>query len=94
MKKSEADNGIRVELYGIARQKAGTAQVWIPAQDPMTLEVLWQCLLELHPQLGVVNAPPSAVYRMNLNGDQFVDDPQLAIHVGQCVLVMSADAGG
>jgi len=32
--------------------------------------------------------------RANLNGDAFVSDPRTRLSAGDCVLILSADAGG
>ena len=31
---------------------------------------------------------------VNLDGERFISDPDTLIHDGQCVLILSADAGG
>jgi molybdopterin converting factor small subunit len=92
-----SDGSIRVEFYGLARQRAETAETLIAACDPITLASLWQALLVRFPRLaeaGAASALPDTIYRINLDGQQFVTHPETPISRGQCVLIMSADAGG
>jgi molybdopterin converting factor small subunit len=88
---------ILVEFYGLARLRAGTATLRIPAADAACLQTLWTQLLEVLPELRGAGEPRSVttpIYRFNLDGQQFVTDPQTPIRQGQSVLIMSADAGG
>ena len=89
---------VRVEFYGIARQRAGTSQL---ALDLVHAEISLGAVLErlasalpdfareclsggrLQPQLAA-----------NLDGQRFVSDPSAPIRDGQCLLILSADAGG
>jgi molybdopterin converting factor small subunit len=92
-----AEGQIRVEFYGLARQRTGTSTICIPAREDLTLDQLWHSLLDQFPRLaasGSDAAPPRSIYRINLDGQQFVSHPQTPISRGQCVLIMSADAGG
>jgi hypothetical protein len=94
---SEADEQVRVEFYGLARQRTGTAAIDIPAAESITLASLWRALVIRFPQLatpGADSAPPTSLYRINLDGQQFVTHPQTPITRGRCVLIMSADVGG
>jgi molybdopterin converting factor small subunit len=84
---------MRVEFYGVSRQRAGRADVDIRAS---TLGELLTILSAEMPALGeLVDAghlhPALAA---SLNGDRFVRDPQTPLADDDCVLLLSADAGG
>jgi molybdopterin converting factor small subunit len=86
---------IRVEFFGIARHRAGRAAVELDLQGGSLANVLNHlqqqvpgfeaCLHEgqLHPTLAA-----------NLEGRQFISDPNTFIIDGQTLLILSADAGG
>jgi molybdopterin converting factor small subunit len=84
---------VRIELLGLARERAGVAEVELQAD---TLGHLLSALAGRFPALRDLIADdrlrPSIV--ANLNGDRFVSDPQTPLHDGDCVLILSADAGG
>ncbi len=84
---------MKVEFYGIPRERSGVAEARLKA------ETLGQLLAELarqYPALADIiqedRLRPSFV--ANLNGDQFVTDPSTRLAEGDCVLILSADAGG
>jgi molybdopterin converting factor small subunit len=90
---------VRVEFYGLARQRAGTPNVdiAIPGQDSTLTEVLalvgvalpqWRTS-ELWSEAGL-----HPVLTANLDGQRFVADPLTPIRDGQSLLILSADAGG
>jgi hypothetical protein len=89
---------LRVEFYGIARQRAGVdhLDLQLPAGQAPLADVLQavghqvpgfagDCLHDgrLHPSLTA-----------NLDGEQFVASPTAIIREGQSLLILSADAGG
>ena len=84
---------MHVELLGIPRERAGVAGLELQAD---TLGQLLTALAVRFPSLGELIATdrlqPSVV--ANLNGDQFVSDPRTQLREGDCVLILSADAGG
>jgi molybdopterin converting factor small subunit len=84
---------MRVELLGVPRERAGVAELELTAD---TLGQLLAALSVRFPSLGeLITADrlrPSVV--ANLNGDQFVSDPQTRLKEDDCVLILSADAGG
>ena len=90
--------GIRVELYGIARQRAGAAEIKLDA-PPGGLR-FGDALAELArrlPPLGRELVNGSRLHESltaNLDGTQFVNDPATWIRDGQSLLIFSADAGG
>jgi molybdopterin converting factor small subunit len=84
---------MRVEFLGVPRERAGVAELELQAD---TLGQLLAALAVRFPPLGELidaNRPgPSVV--ANLNGDRFVSDPRTELTEGDCVLILSADAGG
>ncbi len=85
---------IRVEFYGVARQRTGIAMIRLPANQGLTLDALWAQLRGQFPRLDACDTLAPPMYRVNLDGHHFVTDPKTPIHSGQSVLIMSADAGG
>jgi molybdopterin converting factor small subunit len=87
------ENIMRVELLGLARERAGVAELELQAH---TLGELLTALAARFPSLGelitVNRLQPSVV--ANLNGDHFVSDPLTQLSEGDSVLILSADAGG
>jgi molybdopterin converting factor small subunit len=84
---------MRVEFLGIPRERVGVAELEL---DASTLGQLLATLERRFPRLdGVIDAgrlQPSFV--ANLNGDTFISDPRTSLSAGDCVLILSADAGG
>jgi molybdopterin converting factor small subunit len=84
---------MHVEFLGVPRQRAGLAEM---AVDARTLGQLLQTLAERLPALAaVINGDrlhPS--FAANLNGDEFISDPRTPLRADDCVLILSADAGG
>ena len=82
-----------VEFLGVPRQRAGISELEVQAD---TLGRLLESLAAQIPSLGeLINVNrlyPAFV--ANLNGDQFVSDPATPLKEGDCVLILSADAGG
>jgi molybdopterin converting factor small subunit len=88
---------IRVELFGIARQRAGTAVIRIPAEGPRRLDELLRGLAADYPLWADECLDGNCLrssYLANLNGERFVRDPSTRISPGDELLIMSADAGG
>jgi molybdopterin converting factor small subunit len=84
---------MHVELLGIPRERAGVAELELQAD---TLGQLLAALAVRFPSLGELittdRLQPSIV--ANLNGGQFVSDPRTPLGKDDCVLILSADAGG
>ena len=84
---------MRVELLGVPRERAGVAELNLQAD---TLGELFDALVVRFPALRDLAAadrlPPSIV--ANLNGDRFVTDRSTPLREDDCVLILSADAGG
>ena len=82
-----------VEFLGVPRQRAGASKLVVEAKT----------LGELLGKLSTTVPPLSefiAVDRLNsgaianLNGDRFITDPNTPLRAEDCVLILSADAGG
>ena len=84
---------MRVEFFGIPRERAGVAETWVKAD---TLGQMLSALATQFPLFAEIvheeRLRPSFV--ANLNGDQFVTDPATRLAEDDCVLILSADAGG
>jgi hypothetical protein len=95
----DARMGICIEFYGIARQWAGVPQICLEIPSPETT---------FANVLGLMNDRLAAsgdgriasggrlhsTLSANLDGARFISDPTTPIHAGQCLLILSADAGG
>jgi molybdopterin converting factor small subunit len=84
---------MRVEFLGIPRERAGIPSLDLEAD---TLGQLLSALEERLPSLGclVEAGRLHSSCRANLNGDTFVSDPRTRLSATDCVLILSADAGG
>ena len=84
---------MRVELLGIPRERAGVAELELQAttlgQLLNALAIRFPSLRELITADGLC---PSVI--ANVNGDRFVTDPGTQLDDRDCVLILSADAGG
>jgi molybdopterin converting factor small subunit len=84
---------MHVEFLGIPRERAGLSDLEVDAE---TLGQLWGTLATRFPGLrGLITADglhPSIA--ANLNGDEFVSDPQTQLADDDHVLLLSADVGG
>ena len=82
-----------VEFLGIPRERAGVSELEIDAD---TLGQLVGLLAVRFPAFGELMAAgrlhPSVA--ANLNGDEFVRDPETPLGKDDRVLILSADAGG
>jgi molybdopterin converting factor small subunit len=84
---------MRVEFLGLPRERAGIAELELEAD---TLGQLLATLASRFPLLGelITGDRLRASLVANLNGDQFVSDPGTELREDDCVLILSADAGG
>ena len=84
---------MHVEFLGIPRQRAGVADLELEAR---TLGQLLDVLADRFPDLRelIVDGElhPSVV--ANLNGEEFVSDPETEFAEDDRVLILSADVGG
>jgi molybdopterin converting factor small subunit len=82
-----------VEFLGIPRERAGLSDVEVEAE---TLGQLWGTLAARFPGLREL-ITEQGLHRSiaaNLNGDEFVSDPDTRLDRDDHVLLISADAGG
>ena len=87
---------IRVEFYGIARQRAGLPAMELEVPGAMLGSVLNALAAKL-PEFGrecVSAGQLAASLTANLDGKRFISDPATPIRDGQSLLILSADAGG
>jgi molybdopterin converting factor small subunit len=84
---------MQVEFFGVPRERAGVAQVDVSAD---TLGELLSTLASRLPSLAefIVDKRLHPSFTANLNGDVFVSDPATPLTKDDCVLILSADAGG
>ena len=84
---------MRVEFLGLPRERAGVAEVDVDAD---TLGQLLDALASRFPALAdlVRGGRLQPSFAANVNGDRFVTDPRTALREDDCVLILSADAGG
>lgn len=84
---------MHVEFFGVPRERAGMSRLEVEAD---TLGQLLGTLAVRIPSfenvMGVNRLHPAFV--ANLNGDRFVSDPGTPLGKDDCVLILSADAGG
>ncbi len=84
---------MHVEFFGVSRERAGIAEVDVEAN---TLGRLLGTLATRMPRLAelidVDRLHPSLA--ASLNGDRFISDPDTPLGDDDCVVILSADAGG
>lgn len=85
---------VRIEFFSIPRIRAGTEAVDVEA------ETLGEALREvgrLFPQFErtcLAGKQLKAGYIANVNGRRFVSAAETPLEAGDCVMILSADAGG
>jgi len=84
---------MQVEFYGVSRQRAGVGSLEINAA---TLGELLTILSVQVPALSdlIEGDRLHSALAASLNGDRFVRDPGTPLGEDDCVLLLSADAGG
>ena len=84
---------MRVEFYGVTRQRAGIGELTVNAG---TLGDLLNTLSSELPALAELleGGRLHPALAASLNGDRFVRDPRTPLAETDCVLLLSADAGG
>jgi len=88
-----------VELFGVARLLAKIPKITLTLPEGATASDMFSAMAAKLPVLvGKVIKPDAkgliAGHACNLNGRDFVRDPSFQIHGGDCVFIISADAGG
>ena len=89
--------GIRVEFFGVARQRAGTATAVVPVEGAVTLRLLLARLAVEFPHWASECLDGDRLrpgYIVNLNGDRFIRNLEQPLEDEASLLIMSADAGG
>jgi hypothetical protein len=89
-----AEPKVTVELLGLARHRAGRAEVAVPGR---TVADLLRAVGLACPGLGGVIGDDGTMcrqYLVSLDGEHFVADPSLEVPVGRRLLILGADAGG
>jgi molybdopterin converting factor small subunit len=87
-------NRIRVEFFGIPRERAGVAAFDLEAD---TLAEAIRKTAAQFPQLAECCFHGDSLkfgYLANINGRKFISDPATRLHPGDALLILSADAGG
>ena len=85
---------VTIELYGVPRLRAGTCRVSLEAS---TVSAAIDGLGLACPSLdGAVVARGRVLpaYRLSLNGERFVSDPETPLAPGDVLILLSADVGG
>ncbi len=88
---------IRVEFFGIPRQRAGQFSIVLPLSGPVLLKTVFHELAARFPGLATECLHGDRLqpgYVANIDGKQFVCDPDTLLANDTCLLIMSADAGG
>lgn len=88
-----------VELFGVARLRARTAEVSLELPPDATLAYVFLALAERLPTLvGAVIGPEknslASGHACNINGRHFVRNPNVKVNPGDRIFIVSADAGG
>jgi molybdopterin converting factor small subunit len=85
---------IDVEFYGVPRLRAGTAAMRLEAATigDALREVGRRC--PAFEPLVLDRGTVHPAYKVSVNGDRFVSDPETPLSDGDVLLLLSADAGG
>ena len=84
---------MRVEFLGLPRERAGIPELELQAD---TLGQLLATLAVRFPGFKEIVAGDrlESSFVANLNGDRFIRDPRTRLRDDDCILILSADAGG
>jgi molybdopterin converting factor small subunit len=85
---------IAVEFYGVPRLRAGTGLLHLEAS---TVGQAMNELGRVCPALAQSVLRPDllhTIFKLSLNGERFVSDPETPLADGDVLLLLSADAGG
>lgn len=89
---------VRVEFFGIPRERAGTPDTTVEVDgDVARMSDVLSELANRFPSLSETcfdNGRLLADYRASIDGDRFVSGPDEFVRTGEVILIMSADAGG
>lgn len=82
-----------VEFFGLPRERAGMSRLEVEADTlGQLLGTLAVRIPSLDKLMDASRLHPAFV--ANLNGDRFISDPGTPLGENDCVLILSADAGG
>ncbi len=85
---------ISIELFGVPRLRAGTGLVRLEAVDlGSALEGLALACPGLDGSV-VLGGRAHPAYKLSLNGDRFVTEPETTLNDGDVLLLLAADVGG
>jgi molybdopterin converting factor small subunit len=86
-------DSMQVEFLGIPRERAGVSTLEVHAN---TLgQLLGRLAADIPALAGLITDDRlHPALAANLNGDRFVTDPKTPLDEHDCVLILSADAGG
>ena len=85
---------VTIELYGVPRLRAGIGRLVV---EGTSLGAALRALAVACPALDgsvIVDGVAHAAYKVSLNGDRFVTDPETPLADGDAVLLLAADVGG
>jgi molybdopterin converting factor small subunit len=85
---------VRIELYGIARARAGRESVDVEAASlGEAVRALARACPGVVPEV-VADGRLTDGYLASLNGERFVENPQLRLAKGDTLVILGAQAGG
>ena len=85
---------ISIELFGVPRLRAGTGLVRLEAIDVgSALRGLAVACPDLDGSV-VLGGRVHPAYKLSLNGDRFVTEPETGLLEGDVLLLLAADVGG
>ena len=94
----ETLEGVIVEFFGIARQRAGRTRIVVcRGQEVVRLGDVFQAVGSELPGLSeecLDGQRPREGYLANINAGRFTTDPDVPVQAGDHVLLLAADAGG
>lgn len=85
---------VTVELFGIARHRAGCSML---IAEGRTVSDLLRAVVRACPRLDELLAADGTLsrrYLVSIDGERFVADPNEEIPAGSRLLILGADAGG
>ena len=83
---------VRVEFYGLARRRAGIAEIAVEAD---TVGSALEAIARECPALALLHKGRIAEeFLVSLEGERFAEDLKRAVPEGVSLLVMGADSGG
>ena len=85
---------VTIELFGVPRLRAGFGRLEV---EGSRLRDALRALAKACPALDgsvIVDGVARAAYKVSLNGESFVTDPETPLAEGDAVLLLAADVGG